>query len=279
MPSFQYRALAQTGEVATGALEAPSLGEVKRAVEHFGPVPIKASPAAGFSLIEALAAVALTATILLAIAAVAGQWLPNWNRGFVNLQRADLLEIGLERIALDVSAAEYITPSADRPAPLFEGDATSVTFVRSATGPDAYPHLEIVRIAQGKDDRGPAMMRTRKQFAPQLPFAFGDPVALIRAPLRVSFAYAGRDRVWVPNWKSQQRLPDAVRIEIRDAANRVLAASTAAGLKVTAPGVPRLEAQANAAAQSSAANSPAGSTSGGSSTSAAAGPTAAGAQQ
>ena len=151
--------------------------------------------ASGFSLIEALAAVALTATILIAVSAIAGQWLPTWNRGFVNLQQADLLEIGIERIAEDVSAAEYVTPSADRPTPLFEGDTTSVTFVRSATGPDAYPHLEIVRIAQGQGDRGSAIVRTRQRFAPQSPLALGDPVALIPPPLRVSFAYAGRDRV------------------------------------------------------------------------------------
>lgn len=235
--------------------------------------------AAGFSLVEALAAVALTATILIAIAAVAGRWLPSWNWGFVNLQRADLLEIGLERMAQDVSAAEYITPSVDRPV-VFEGDATSVTFVRSAIGPDAYPHLEIVRIGQGEDGRGPAMIRTRKQFAPRLPFAFGDPVALIRAPLRVSFAYAGHDRAWVTSWKAQERLPDAIRIEVRDPANRVLAATTAVRLKVTAPGPPKPKTQASAAdARSSAANPVADPTSGGGSTSSAAGPTAPEAQQ
>jgi general secretion pathway protein J len=202
--------------------------------------------ASGFSLIEALAALALTATILIAVSAIARQWLPTWNRGFVTLQQADLLAIGIERIAQDVSAAEYVTLSAERPTPLFEGEANSITFVRPAAGPDAYPHLEIVRIAQGKDDRGSAIVRTRQRFAPQAPLALGDPVALVRAPLRLSFAYAGPDRVWVANWRGQQRLPDAVRIEVRDAANRVLSATTALRLKITAPGVPRLEAQANA---------------------------------
>ena len=54
---------------------------------------------AGFSLIEAMAALALTAIIILALSSVAGQWLPNWRRGFVDLQRADLLGIGLCLIA------------------------------------------------------------------------------------------------------------------------------------------------------------------------------------
>ena len=207
------------------------------------------SPVAGFSLIEAMATLALTATIIVALSSVAGQWLPNWRRGFVNLQRADLLGIGLERIVDDLSAAEYVTPSAGA-SPLFEGDASSVMFVRSAIGPDAYPHLEIVRLAEIKEDRGLAVVRTRARFAPTAagakpkPIAFGDPVTLVRAPFRITFSYAGPDRVWLPTWKSRERLPEAVRISVRDTiANRVLAASTVARVRVTASGAPKSEAQ------------------------------------
>jgi general secretion pathway protein J len=204
---------------------------------------------AGFSLIEAMATLALTATIILALSSVAGQWLPNWRRGFVDLQRADLLGVGLERLVDDLSAAEYVTRSAGAPAPLFEGDASSVMFVRSAIGPDAYPHLEIVRLAEMKEDRGLAMVRTRARFAPTAPIApgapaqaiaFGDPVTLIRAPFHISFAYAGPDRLWLSSWKGREQLPEAVRISVRDTvANRVLAASTVARVRVTAPGAPK----------------------------------------
>jgi general secretion pathway protein J len=211
---------------------------------------------AGFSLIEAMATLALTAVIIMALSSVAGQWLPNWRRGFVDLQRADLLGVGLERMVDDLSAAEYVTPSASVPGPLFEGDATSVTFVRSAIGPDAYPHLEIVRLAQIKEARGLAMVRTRARFAPTAPrppgarapaIAFGDPVTLIRAPFHISFSYAGPDRLWLPTWKGRRDLPEAVRISVRDTvANRVSAASTVALIRVTGHGAPKIQAQANA---------------------------------
>ena len=94
-----------------------------------------------------------------------------------------------------------------------------MTFVRSAIGPDAYPHLEVVRLAEIKEDRGLAMVRTRARFAPTAPkppgapaqaIAFGDPVTLIRAPFHISFAYAGPDRVWLPSWKGREQLPEAV---------------------------------------------------------------------
>ena len=186
---------------------------------------------------------ALTATIIVALSTVVGQWLPNWRRGFVDLQRADLLGIGLERLVEDLSAAEYVTPSAGGKTILFQGDASSVMFVRSAIGPDAHPHLEIVRLAEIEEDRGLALVRTRARFAPTAPeatpkaIAFADPVTLIRAPLRITFSYAGPDRVWLPSWTGRQQLPEAVRISVRDTiANRVLAASTVAHIRVTAPG-------------------------------------------
>ena len=208
------------------------------------------SSVAGFSLIEAMAAMALTAIIIVALSTVVGQWLPNWRRGFADLQRADLLGIGLERLVEDLSAAEYVTPSAGGKTTLFQGDASSVMLVRSAIGPDAHPHLEIVRLAEINEDRGLALVRTRARFAPTMPkaIAFVDPVTLIRAPLRITFSYAGPDRVWVPSWTGRQQLPEAVRISVRDAiANRVLAASTVAHIRVTAPGAPQPQAQANAA--------------------------------
>ena len=208
-----------------------------------------------------MATLALTATIILALSSVAGQWLPNWRRGFVDLQRADLLGVGLERLVDDLSAAEYVTPSAGVQGPLFEGDASSVTFVRSAIGPDAYPHLEVVRMAEIKEDRGLAMVRTRARFAPATPpaqaIAFADPVTLIRAPFHISFAYAGPDRVWLPSWKGREQLPEAVRITVRDTiANRVLAASTVASMRVTAAGAPKPQAQANASDALPAADQP-----------------------
>lgn len=225
---------------------------------------VKHDALGGFSLIEAMAAVALTATIVMALSSVTGQWLPNWRRGFIDLQRADLLGVGLERIVEDVSAAQYVTPSADAPAPLFEGDSSAVTFVRSAIGPNSSPHLEVVRIAETKDERGLALTRMRAAFAPTASgastqsLAFGDAVALVRAPFRVSFAYAGPDRIWVDSWRAQKRLPDAVRVTVRDVvANRVLAASTATRMKVTAPGAPKLDAQANGANAPADATTPA----------------------
>ena len=200
--------------------------------------------AAGFTLLEAMLALALTAAIVLSLATVTAQWLPNWRRGFASLQSADLLSLGLERIVADVSSAEFVSPNGATKQPLFSGGALSVIFVRSALGPDSRPHLEVVRLAETVDDRGFAIVRIRAPFAPLAPgaaatqFAFADPVVLVRAPYRVSFAYSGPDRNWTNSWGPADQLPDAVRITVRDSASgQTLAASTATRLFVTAGGL------------------------------------------
>lgn len=186
---------------------------------------------AGFTLIEVLFATALMAMILTAMAVVTAQWLPNWNRGFANVQRSERFVLGLERLVADLAAAEFVPLSRSDRSPLFDGTETSVTFVRSALGPNSRPGLEVVRIAEVADEFVPMLVRTR---APLYPLAdgalppLGTPVTLARAPYRIAFAYAGPDRVWRRSWRGAALLPRAVRLQVRDAASgRVLGVSTA----------------------------------------------------
>lgn len=196
---------------------------------------------AGFTLIEALISTVLMATILGALAMVTAQWMPNWNRGFARVQQTELAARGLERIVADLSAAEFMPPTGAANEPLFDGSALSVMFVRSALGPNTRPGLEFVRISETADDRGLAMVRSRAAFVPLAVPAFGqvrfsDPVVLLRAPYRVSFAYAGPDRVWQDSWRGAAKLPNAIRVTLRDAATaQPLAISTAAIIHVNAP--------------------------------------------
>jgi general secretion pathway protein J len=118
-----------------------------------------------------------------------------------------------------------------------------VTFVRPTFGPNALPGLEVVRIAETAGERGRVMVRTRAPFVPGVPGvndriqpAFTDPVVLIREPYRISFGYAGTDRVWKESWRNADYLPKAVRITVRDAATeRTLAISTATMVHVELP--------------------------------------------
>lgn len=197
----------------------------------------------GFTLIEALVATALMGLVLAALATITAQWLPNWNRGIARVQRAELVSMSLDRLTADLQAAEFIPPNRDANQPLFEGTASSVVLVRSAIGPAARPGLEIVRLAEVRDDRGIALVRSTMPFAPFDPSSavdsqlkFANPVVLLRAPYRISFSYAGRDGQWRDAWQNQQQLPADIRLTVRDGATQQpLSISTTALVHVELP--------------------------------------------
>lgn len=202
------------------------------------------SNVAGFTLLEALVATTLMGLILAALGSITAQWLPSWNRGFLRVQRGELFTVALNRLAADLSAAEFITPNRGSKLPIFEGTASAVTLVRSAVGPNTEPGLEVVRIAESSDRQGIALVRTRTPFAPfglgdvsatnQLKFT--DPVVLLRAPFRVSFSYSSGDGSWSDTWQNAAQLPAAVRFLVRDATTgRTLAISSAAMVHVELP--------------------------------------------
>ena len=197
----------------------------------------------GFTLIETLVALALMGLVLSALANITAQWFPNWNRGLDRIQRSELISIALQRIADDLAAAEYVPANRAEKRPLFEGSELSVTFVRTALGPNAGPGLDVVRLSETTDQGGLVTARSRAPFRP-LPLAsslseqlhFGEPVLLLRAPFRLSFAYAGEDGAWKGNWRNSAQLPAKIRLTVRDAASeRVLAISTVTPVHVQSP--------------------------------------------
>jgi general secretion pathway protein J len=197
----------------------------------------------GFTLIETLVALALTGLVLSALASITSQWLPNWNRGMDRIQRSESLSLALQRIGADLAAALYVPANREQRQPLFDGSELSVTFVRTALGPNARPGLDVVRIGETTDLRDLVTVRSRAPFGPLQPASslseqiqFGDPVVLLRAPFRLSFSYAGRDRVWKSSWHEADRLPAAIMLTVRDAATeRVLSVSTVASIHAEAP--------------------------------------------
>lgn len=195
---------------------------------------------AGFSLVEAVVATLLMGMILAALGAVTAQWLPGWDHGVSRLQRTELLSAGLQRITDDLAAAEFISPNGKTTHPLFDGSELSVTFVRTAIGPNTRGGLEVVRISETADQNGPVVVRSRTPFAPKETapdqFNFSGPVALLHAPYRLTFAYAGRDKVWKSGWHGEELLPQAMRLTIRDAAtDRTLAVSSAITIHAELP--------------------------------------------
>jgi general secretion pathway protein J len=194
----------------------------------------------GFTLFEALVSVAVVSIIIFALGNVTSQWLPSWRYGLGRVQQTYLLSLGLQRMADDISASNFISPYRNAKEPLFEGSESSIVLVRNAIGPNSRPGLEVIRLAETSEGANFALIRTRAPFTP-LPdgllvsphFQFSDPIVLIHPPYRISFSYAGSDGVWRDVWHRSYQLPSAVRILVRDSiTNRMLSASTATLLHV-----------------------------------------------
>ena len=87
------------------------------------------------------------------------------------------------------------------------------------------------------------MVRSRARFTPLPPASslseqmhFGDPVVLLRKPFRLSFAYAGPDRIWKTTWRGADKLPAMIKLTVRDAGTeRVLSVSTITPVHVQVP--------------------------------------------
>jgi general secretion pathway protein J len=144
--------------------------------------------------------------VLTALAALAGQWLPNWNRGIVRAQSSEIVGIALDRVVGDVAASQYVTPGRDAKNPLFDGTPSAVVFVRTAFGPNARPGLEIVRIAQFRDGKDTVLVRST---APSRRWARTSPPdpAEFRRSGRASAVstgfhspHAGPDGAWKDAW-------------------------------------------------------------------------------
>jgi general secretion pathway protein J len=197
----------------------------------------------GFTLIETLVALALTGFVLSALATLTAQWMPNWNRGLDRIQQNEMIGVSMQRIAADLAAAEFVPASRATKKPLFDGSALSVTFVRTSLGPNVGVGLDVVRISEGSDAGRLMTLRSRAPFAPLSPGVslseqvhVSDAVVLMRPPLRLSFTYAGPDRIFRDSWHDMDVLPDAIMLTVRDAASeRVLSVSTVTPVHVNAP--------------------------------------------
>ncbi|MGY4303780.1 general secretion pathway protein J [Bradyrhizobium sp. USDA 4369] len=177
----------------------------------------------GFALIEALGALAIAGIVLSAVLAVTSQWLPSWKRGLDRVQRAEMVAAALHRVGDDFAAAQFVAPNREQKGPLFIGEEFSATFVRSEVGPNAGHGLDVVRIGEEGDRNGRALLRSRAAFEPTplgqavaAYFRFRDPVTLLSAPFRMSFAYADRTMAWTPEWHDASKLPFAVRMTVYD---------------------------------------------------------------
>ncbi len=201
-------------------------------------LPVRSGRDAGFTLLETLGAIALMGVVLWSLSIISSQWLHSWRSTHDLLQRVEAIMMALDRIAADIGEAEFVRVGNGSKLVVFEGHSNGVTFVRTAIGPNVSGGLELVRIGESTADRGEVVARSRVAFVPgtlEVDPA-SSPIVLLRRPFRLSFEFAGSDRIWRTDWQGEEKLPWAVRVTVLDGtAKRKIARVAAVRARLPAP--------------------------------------------
>jgi prepilin-type N-terminal cleavage/methylation domain-containing protein len=185
----------------------------------------------GFTLIEVLAALAISSVIVVATVALIHSVARNFDRGTRGVDAADRLVLAVERLAADFGSARFVVWTTESgPALAFRGERVDgekpgrVVFVSGAgigaeTRADEVVSLTIERagdvtrlVRRRAAWTGPDMLIER--------VAMQDAVVLIAGNLDMSFLFGrftgGGALVWSPTWVGETTLPRFVRLIMRD---------------------------------------------------------------
>ena len=183
----------------------------------------------GFTLVETLAALAITAAIFVAAAGLIRDLAMGFDRGTRTITAADRLVLAVERLAGDFAAARF-APRTIEPnsAVAFIGPGDSgggrLTFV-SGAGIAAGPRgEEIVSLTIESAGDVTRLVRRRAPWrGPSGNFgdtALQDPVILIEGNYDMSFAFGKTNPegrlTWTPSWSDDKSLPQFIRLVLRD---------------------------------------------------------------
>jgi general secretion pathway protein J len=182
----------------------------------------------GFTLVEVLAALAITSVIIAGTATLIHQVAFNFDRGARSMDRAEALALASDRLAGDFGAARFVVWPDDHTA-AFEGQPAKVSFISAAGVGAGLPNAraggeELVTLTVEETDGVTRVVRRRAPWpGPQVHFGDldpGDSVVLIEGRLDAAFAFAalGQDGklAWSDGWTGKPTLPRLVRLTAHD---------------------------------------------------------------
>jgi prepilin-type N-terminal cleavage/methylation domain-containing protein len=194
----------------------------------------------GFTLVEALAALAIAAVIIAATSALVHNVALHFDHGTRGVSEGERLILAVERLAADIGSARFVTRMSEGSAALaFIGEpATAAQPARmifvSAGGVAANASgEEVVSLTTEQDEDVARLVRRRAPWlGPRTRFediTLQDPVVLLEGKFYMSFAFGRLSQdnalAWSDDWRGQV-MPRFVQLKLRD---RVTGADLLAG--------------------------------------------------
>jgi type II secretory pathway component PulJ len=187
----------------------------------------------GFTLIEALAMLALTSVIMVGMTALIHDVAKNFDRGTRGVTAGERLLLAVERLAQDFGSARYVVwNSKNGPAVAFMAESNDdglakVVFVANAGVMSGPQGDEVITLTVERDDSVTRLVRRRTQWMGSRMHAEdaipADPVVLIEGKVDIALQFAGIGPngalQWSGSWTGAQALPRFVRLFVRDRAS------------------------------------------------------------
>jgi len=186
---------------------------------------------AGFTLIETLAALAITSVIILSTGMLIHQSVFFFDRGTRTVDKSEQLALAVESLKRDFAAARYVLQkkgtglsSAFIGSPASEATRAKVIFITGggeAAGPQGE---EVVNLTvEAGDDVTQLVRRRATWFGPRMRLTdaeTSDAVILLKGKYDISFSFserAGDGRlIWHSDWTGDNGLPHSVRLNLQD---------------------------------------------------------------
>jgi prepilin-type N-terminal cleavage/methylation domain-containing protein len=176
----------------------------------------------GFTLVEVLAALAISSVIIIASAALIRNVALYFDRGTRGATEAERLMLAVGRLAGDFGSARFVSRlTANGAAIAFAAEQASVVFVGAGGVASRSSDDELVSLTVERDGDLERLVRRRATWPGQRArfedVTPQDPVVLIEGKLDISFAFAPDGaQVWYASWTGQSVLPHYVRLMLRD---------------------------------------------------------------
>jgi len=168
---------------------------------------------AGFSFVEMLAALAITAALVAVVMPFAGRLVERWSNGEQAVQDADAWMQATARIAADLSEAIPLHErSTDRaPRVLFRMDRRSVVLVRPVLAQAAGPLEFTAYVIEPNQAGGDALVRYSAPFEQGRfdtdPRGFGNATTLLSGSFRLAFRAVNKEMSKSEDWPDPTELP------------------------------------------------------------------------
>jgi prepilin-type N-terminal cleavage/methylation domain-containing protein len=180
---------------------------------------------AGFSLVEVLAALVVTALLVLALTPLTGQMVATWSRGTEASRAVELKTRGIGLLRDDLRhALSWSGFGRMEDLILFRGTETSLSFpMVSGLGPGR-SGVEMVLISVDTSRDGLALVRRHAPLIGSTYGAFSDPVVLFSGPFKYIFRYDTQENRTLPIWANRPELPARVELVILDGRGPIFSA-------------------------------------------------------